>query len=110
MLNIPSVNKNFKRYTSQEKLENVLKIITGAKTIRELSNETGTATDTLTDWRDNFLENAYKVFEKDTTNKENQEKIKVLERKEKENQLLKKLLEHYKKIRKNPSSKSQNSS
>lgn len=101
----------WKRYTPFEKLELVLKNISGLATIKDINRESGVDTKTFRTWKKQFFSNAHEVFIPSKTTKQKQsEKDKIIVRQEKEIQLLKKLLEHYKKIQNIPSSKSPDSS
>lgn len=101
----------WKRYTPFEKLELVLKNISGLSTIKDINRETGVDTKTFRTWKKQFFSNAHEVFIPSKPTKQKQsEKDKIIVRQEKEIQLLKKLLEHYKKIQHIPSSKLPDSS
>lgn len=95
----------WKRYTPFEKLEIVLKNISGAATIKDISQKTGVDTKTFRTWKKQFFSRAHEAFASSKSVKQKQtEKDKIINRQEKEIQLLKKLLEHYKKIQNIPSS------
>ena len=101
----------WKRYTPFEKLELILKNISGLATIRDIAGETGVDTKTFRTWKKQFFSRAHEVFVSSKPAKQQQsEKDKTINRQEKEIQLLKKLLEHYKKIQNIPSSKLPDSS
>jgi len=101
----------WRRYTPFEKLELVLKNITGVATIKNIVQETGVDTKTFRTWKKQFFNKAHEAFNPSKPLKQQQsEKDKIINRQEKEIQLLKKLLEHYKKIQTIPSSRSPDSS
>ena len=60
-------SKHANRYTPQQKLEHVLMILSGAKTITDISKETKISPDTLIDWKKYFLKTGHKIFDKSFT-------------------------------------------
>ena len=103
------LSKTSKRYDAHEKLELVLKQIAGISTMRGLKQEVGVDAKSMSNWKKQFFAKAHTIFEPEKTDKQN-EKDKIIERQEKEIQLLKKLLNHYKRIQNGQSSGSPNSS
>ena len=93
-------SKYSKRYTSEEKFEKILQIFSGSNSIKGISRETGISKKQLSRWKSDFLEKGKDIFENKVNKKD--PKNTLIERKDKEIALLKKLLEHYKRIRNHP--------
>lgn len=98
-----SKKSNGKRYAPEYKFEAVLLNITGAKSMEEIAKEKGVSVNSLITWKSEFFANAPKIFQEKKSDSGNLDKAreKEIERLGMEVQLLKKLLEHYRKIRDN---------
>lgn len=104
-MSIKVLKNNGKRYSSELKFELVLKSILNIDTLENLSKENNVSIKSITEWKREFVENGHKIFEEKSNKKEKlDEKDKTIKKQQTEVALLKKLLEHYKKTRKEQSS------
>ena len=99
-MKIPSKINN-RRYTNKEKFRYTLLILTGSRTVAGIAKETRISPVTLRVWRDEMIKNGHNVFKKHSSEAKTSEKDKTIKRQNLEIRLLKKLLEHYKKIQEN---------
>jgi len=95
------VHNTNKRYSSQDKVECVLELLSGAKTLKMLHEEKGVSRDVVSRWKLNFLNKVHTLFEENKDNQKDSDKDKLIARQSKEIHLLKKLLQHYKNLQKN---------
>ena len=84
-----------KRYSSRNKLELVIRMVSGSIGVNDLSRETGISSHSLIDWKELFFTKGHLAFDKPSREKQT-EKNKLIDKQKLEIQLLKKLLEHYK--------------
>jgi transposase len=74
------MTKKHRTYNPEFKAQAVLAVISGSKTAAELCREQQIKPDLLSKWKTAFVENAAKVFERDTGIDPQQARIEELER------------------------------
>ncbi len=73
------IKRRYSHYTSQTKFKLIIQIITKQKTQAQICKEYNISSNLINKWKNEFLKNGYKIFEKDTKSDEKDKKIQQLE-------------------------------